>query len=97
MHFIHSYIIIFFMHRVYRLSNLNHSKADIITNAKTTAWDPEIGFNKNSEPFNLPWKVTGDTVDDSVIIRFNLQNDNTRKHCPKTDKGMTVGTYIFTI
>lgn len=82
------------MHRVYRLSNLNHTKADIITKAKNTAWDPEIGFNKNAEPFNLPWKVTGDTVEDSVIIRFNLQNENTRKHCPKTDKGMTVCTYL---
>ncbi|XP_060863036.1 pickpocket protein 28-like [Metopolophium dirhodum] len=72
------------------LSNLNHTKADIITNATNTAWDPEIGFNKNAKPFNLPWKVIGDTVEDSVIIRFNLQNENTRKHCPKTDKGMTL-------
>lgn len=77
---------------MHRLSNLNHTKADIITNSNKTAWNPEVGFNKNSEPINLPWKVTGDTVEDSVIIRFNLQNDNIRKHCPKTDKGMTVST-----
>lgn len=93
---LHTYILLFirfilYTSCVFRLSNLNHTKAEIITKANKTAWDPEIGFNKNAEPFNLPWKVTGDTVEDSVIIRFNLQNENTRKHCPKTDKGMTVG------
>lgn len=76
---------------MYRLSNLNHTKADILKNAKITAWNPEIGFNKNAKSFNLPWKVTGDTVEDSVIIRFNLKKKYTGKHCPTTDKGMTVG------
>lgn len=69
---------------------MNHTKADIIKNVNVTAWNPEIGFNINAKPFNLPWKVTGDTVDDSVILRFDLQNKKTGKGCPKTDTGMTV-------
>ncbi|XP_025196558.1 pickpocket protein 28-like [Melanaphis sacchari] len=72
------------------LSNLNHIKADIITNSKETAWNPEFGFNENAQTFNLPWKVIGDTVEDSIIMRFNLQNEKTGNHCPKTDKGMTL-------
>ncbi|KAE9532798.1 hypothetical protein AGLY_009879, partial [Aphis glycines] len=72
------------------LSNLNHTKADILKNAKVTAWNPEIGFNKNAKSFNLPWKVTGDTVEDSIIIRFDLKKENTGKHCPTTDKGMAL-------
>jgi len=73
---------------------LNHTKADILTNANATAWNPEIGFDKNAKPFNVPWKVTGDTVEDAIIIRFDLQKEKTGKHCPKTDTGMTVHTYI---
>ncbi|VVC29438.1 Epithelial sodium channel, partial [Cinara cedri] len=72
------------------LSKLTHPKSDIITKANETMWNPEIGFSKNAKPFHIPWKVIGDTIEDSVTIKFNLKKENTGIHCPITDTGMTL-------
>lgn len=70
---------------------MNHPKSDIITKANESIWNPDFGFSKNAKPFHLPWKIIGDTVEDSVIMKFTLKKDNySRNHCPKTDTGMTV-------
>lgn len=74
---------------------MNHPKADIIVNANENVWDPDTGFSKNAKPFNLPWKVIGDTVEDSVIMTFSLKKDNySGNYCPKTYTGMTVQLLI---
>lgn len=73
-----------------RLSKLNHFKADIITKANETMWHPEYGFSKNAKPHSLPWKVIGETIEDSVTITLSLKKQNLGKYCPKTDSGMTV-------
>lgn len=69
---------------------MNHTKADIITKANETMWNPEDGFNKNAKPFHLPWKVTSDSFFDSIIMTFNLKKDDLGDHCPQTDTGMMV-------
>lgn len=70
--------------------NLNHHKADIITKANKTVWNPEIGISKDAKPFNLPWIVVGNTIEDSVTIKFSLNKENFGIHCPKSDMGMMV-------
>lgn len=69
---------------------MNHSKADIITKANERVWDPEVGFVKTAKPYDLPWKVIGDTIEDSVIMVFSLKKNKSNEHCPQTDTGMTV-------
>jgi len=69
---------------------LNHNKADIIKKANKSIWNPENGFSKDAKPFHLPWKLIGDTIEDSVTIIFSLKKDNLGKYCPKTKTGMTV-------
>lgn len=80
---------------LYRLSKLNHLKADILTKANETMWHPENGFNVNAKSHSLPWKVFGETVDDSVIMTFSLKKQNLGKHCPVTNSGMTVQFYFY--
>lgn len=77
--------------------NLNHDKIDIITKANGTNWNPEIGFTNNAKQFNIPWKVVGDTVEDSVTIQFSLKKENFGKYCPKLNTGLTVDTINFCI
>lgn len=60
-----------------------------------SVWNPEFGFGKNAKRFQLPWKLIGGTVEDSIAISLNLNNTNSGKHCPKTDTGMTVRKPIF--
>lgn len=72
-----------------RTSFLNMTQADIIAN-KNQTWTPETGYGKNATPFDVPWRVTGDTVDNAVRLIFNLKNDNLGDHCPKRDSGLTV-------
>jgi len=73
------------------LSKLNHTKAGVmIMNPNESVWNPEVGFGKNAKKFQLPWKLIGGTVEDSVIITLNLNRKNSGEHCPKTDTGMTV-------
>lgn len=79
---------------LYSLSKLNHPKSDIITKINETMWNPELGFSTNAKPFHLPWKVIGDTIEDSVTITFNLKKENTGIHCPITDTGMTVTQFL---
>lgn len=75
---------------------MTHSKSDIITKANETTWSPEIGFSAHAKPFHVPWKVIGDTIEDSVTITFNLKKENSGIHCPKNNTGMTVSTHTYT-
>lgn len=54
-------------------------------------WSPESRTNKPTEKFKLPWKLIGDTVEDSIVITFNLKNNQFGERCPNLDTGMTVG------
>lgn len=53
-------------------------------------WSPEFRINKPTEKFKLPWKLIGDTVEDSIVITFSLNNNQFGEHCPNSDTGMTV-------
>lgn len=75
---------------LYRLSNLNHNKTDIITKANKSIWDPDNGFSKDAEPFELPWKVFGDAIEDYIKITLSLKKDDIGEYCPKTKMGSTV-------
>lgn len=72
------------------MSFLNHTQADIITKKNESLWTPEAGFSKSTDPFDTPWRVTGDTIDNSVRIIFDLKNPQLGNHCPQTDPGVTV-------
>lgn len=54
-------------------------------------WSPESRTNKPTEKFKLPWKLIGDTVEDSIVITFSLKNNQFGERCPNSDTGMTVG------
>jgi len=66
------------------------TQADIIAKKNETTWTPETGYNQNITPFDVPWRVTGDTVDNAVRLIFDLANKNLGDHCPKRDSGLTV-------
>lgn len=72
------------------MSYFNQTQADIITKKNESMWTPETGYNENATPFDVPWRVTGDTIDNAVRLIFNLNNTNSGDHCPKTDSGLTV-------
>ncbi|KAF0751167.1 pickpocket protein 28-like, partial [Aphis craccivora] len=80
------------MHNNYLLSTsfLNLTQADIIAKKNETTWTPETGYNQNITPFDVPWRVTGDTVDNAVRLIFDLTNKNLGDHCPKRDSGLTL-------
>lgn len=78
----------------FRISFLNHTQADIIAKKNETLWTPETGFSKSASPFDTPWRVTGDTIDNSVRIIFNLKSQNAVSDCPKTDSGLTVIIFL---
>lgn len=81
----------FILKLFYRLSSLNHSKADIITKPNGHVWNPEVNIGKSvPKTFQLPWKLIGDTVEDSIVITFNLKNKDLGEKCPNTDSGLTV-------
>jgi len=74
---------------------LNHYKADIISKANKSLWNPDIGFSKDAKPFDLPWKVIGNTIEDAVTITLSLKKDNFGKYCPTTKMGITVYNIII--
>lgn len=76
--------------RACRMSSFNHTQADIIDKNNETKWTPETGYSQNSTPFDVPWRVTGDTVENAVRVLFTLKNTNSEDHCPKSDSGLTV-------
>lgn len=53
-------------------------------------WTPETGYRQNATPFDLPWRVMGDTTDNAVRLVFNLKSAYFGSNCPKTDSGLTV-------
>lgn len=74
----------------------NHSRANILTKNETF-WTPETGFSRNATPFDLPWRVIGDTTDNAVRLIFNLIDTHFRGNCPNTDSGLTVIIVYSTI
>lgn len=73
-----------------RTSFLNLTQADIVAKKNQTSWTPETGYSQNATPFDVPWRVTGDTVDNAVRLIFDLTNENLGDHCPKRESGLTV-------
>ncbi|XP_060876363.1 pickpocket protein 28-like isoform X1 [Metopolophium dirhodum] len=71
-------------------SFLNSTQADIIAKKNQTTWTPETGYSRNATPFDVPWRVTGDTVDNAVRLIFDLTNENLGDHCPKRESGLTL-------
>ncbi|XP_025191376.1 pickpocket protein 28-like, partial [Melanaphis sacchari] len=71
-------------------SFLNSTRVDSIANKNQTAWTPETGYRQNATPFDIPWRVTGDTVDNAVRLIFDLANKNLGDYCPKRDSGLTL-------
>lgn len=72
------------------MSSFNHTQADIIDKNNEAKWTPETGYSKNSTPFDVPWRVTGDTAENAVRVLFSLENTNSVDQCPKSDSGLTV-------
>ncbi|KAL5236158.1 hypothetical protein ACI65C_003568 [Semiaphis heraclei] len=66
------------------------TQADVVAKKNQTVWTPEIGYSRNSTPFDVPWRVTGDTVDNAVRLIFDMTNDNLGEHCPKRESGLTL-------
>lgn len=73
-----------------RLSNINHSQADIITKTNEVMWNVDTGYSKNAKSFHTPWRVIGGSFANSVKISFSLEKPRSGKHCPVSDTGMTV-------
>lgn len=77
------------------MSYFNRTQADIIAEKNESTWTPETGYSKNATPFDVPWKVTGDTIDNAVRLLFNLKSTSLRDYCPETDSGLTVGVTLL--
>jgi len=82
------------LHVRYRTSFLNLTQADIVAKKNQTTWTPETGYSPNATPFDVPWRVTGDTVDNAVRLIFDLTNENLGNHCPKRESGLTVYRWL---
>jgi hypothetical protein len=76
------------------MSSFNLTQTDIIDKNNETKWTPEMGYSQNSTSFDIPWRVTGDTVENAVRVLFTLNNKNSEDNCPKSDSGLTV-TKLF--
>lgn len=83
------------LHVRYRTSFLNLTQADIVAKKNETTWTPETGYSLNATPFDVPWRVTGDTVDNAVRLIFDLTNENLGDHCPKRESGLTVYRWLL--
>lgn len=81
------------MLRIFRLAFLNHGQPENVLRKNESIWTPESGYSKNATPFGIPWRVTGDTIENTVRLEFNLKNSHPGGHCPDTDPGLTVIIY----
>lgn len=75
------------------MSYFKHTQADIIAKKNKTVWTPETGFTDDAIPLDTPWRVTGDTMDNSVRLVFNLKNRASKNNCPNSDSGLIVIIY----
>ncbi|VVC45170.1 Epithelial sodium channel [Cinara cedri] len=73
-----------------RMAFLNHTHSENILQKNESVWTPENRYSINATPFDLPWRVTGDTIENAVRLVFNLKNTNLGGHCPETDSGLTI-------
>lgn len=69
---------------------LNPTLPDNVFHKNNTVWTPENHYSKNATPFDIPWKVTGTTIENNVRLIFNLKNTYSGGQCPDTDPGITV-------
>lgn len=76
---------------MYRLPFADHKRADVISRTNKTAWSLETGYSQNVTPIDVPWRVTSDTMDNSVRLVFDLKNSHLLgEHCRESDSGLTV-------
>jgi len=63
-----------------------------------TTWTPETSYGTNATPFDVPWRVSGDTLDNAGRLIFDLRNtDSEESGCSKIDNsGLTVMIVCFT-
>ncbi|XP_050421683.1 pickpocket protein 28-like isoform X3 [Adelges cooleyi] len=72
-----------------RLSFLDHPLAQIIRKKNLNTWNPEVGFKPDLTPFDTPWRVTGDSVNNRVSLHFKFKR-NPGVNCPITGKGFVL-------
>lgn len=77
---------------MFQISSLKFvNQTDLIAEKNESAWTPETGYSQNAIPFDLPWRVTGNTADNSVRLLFDFKETNFKgKHCRKSNSGLTV-------
>ncbi|XP_050421675.1 pickpocket protein 28-like isoform X2 [Adelges cooleyi] len=71
------------------LSFLDHPLAQIIRKKNLNTWNPEVGFKPDLTPFDTPWRVTGDSVNNRVSLHFKFKR-NPGVNCPITGKGFVL-------
>lgn len=75
---------------MFRMDFLNRTQSENIFQKNESIWTPENHYSVNATPFDIPWKVAENTIENAVRLVFNLKNTNLDGHCPETDTGVTV-------
>lgn len=42
-------------------------------------WTPETSYSENTTPIGIPWRVTGNNIENSVRLEFDLKNMNSER------------------